>query len=91
MDNIKEMMAELKECLTHRSVSKEMQPVYRRLAECLEEIPVDKLSAIYEMMSNAQFGRRQKAVIAMQVCEDVSAVLEGKDVVFSKPFLTEPA
>lgn len=61
------------------------------LSDTLSLIPVINQEAVYNMICDLQYKRVQKKVIAMQVCEDVAKMTEGKpeEAVFSKAYLLE--
>ena len=58
------------------------------LADCLDDVPEDKKEALFNMINHCERQRMYKKLIAMQVSEDVAAMLEGREGIFSKPFLT---
>lgn len=77
----------------NKEIQEEIRDVLQKgsfphLADSLDDVPEDKLIAIYNMMSDMEARRAQKKEIINQVTEDVSAALEGKELQFSQPFLT---
>jgi hypothetical protein len=79
MDTLKEVNEEIAVIL--RKVN------HDRLADSLDLIPEENRIAVYNMISDAQAKRVYKGVIALQVSEDIGALLEGKEARFSQPFL----
>ena len=60
---------------------------HAKLADCLSDVPDDNKTAIYNMISNMEYRRLKKHVIAYQVCEDIGEILSGKSPIFSKDFM----
>lgn len=88
----------MKANLLHTEIMQElhyyiMASAHTHLADCLELVPEANLIALYNMICQLQSQKAYKKVIAMQVAEDISKIVEGKPELaeFSIPFLNVEA